>query len=151
MVDVAHEHLPTILGRETVASVHDDSPVSPAASTTVVPDMAMVPHLLNVPVDVRAEVTPGHPSIAGPLHDMEEMPDVARRHEYLAVLVEADSPGIVRPPREYLEALLDRMVTPHAGIDGDAFLRRIPGPADKRTRGNAINHRANRPGPIRSC
>ena len=82
--------------------------------------MTMIRDRLDIGVDVRIEVLSALALIDAAGHHVPEMGDDTRAHQQLALGVVVDAPGIAEAVRDDLEAILRRVVAPHAAVDLDA-------------------------------
>ena len=109
LVNVGHEDAATIwLGKRIRL-------INPCA--TVRRGVGVVGDRADVGVDVRAQVTAALAVIDATGNDMPEVRNHACRDKELALGVVIDAPGVAEPVRHDLEAVLHRVVAPHAAID----------------------------------
>ena len=139
-VDVIHEERAAVLGRPCVPLVDHRPRVGVAAArgegrgggqgrlappgmvADIADIVAVVRDRLDVVEGVGLEVLPCLPLVPGARDDVVEVRDHARGQEALAVGVEVEAPGVARAVGDDLEPLLRRVITPDAGVQGDAVL-----------------------------
>ncbi len=98
----------------------------------------MIGNSRDVGIGEGIEMVPRLPIVARPLDDVKQMRNDTGRAKSLAVVVEVDPPGIAGSLGEDLELMLERMIAPDAGIDGNALVIRRTRLADFRMREDAV-------------